>query len=317
MKYIETLHEGERLSGIYLCKYRQSAMTKNGKSYENVILQDKTGVIDAKIWDPNSQGIEDFDMLDYIDVVGDVTSFQGALQVSIKRVRKAREGEYIEEDYLPVSERNIDEMYEELLTYVHKIENPYLKQLTDSYFVENKAFIKAFKGHSAAKSVHHGFVGGLLEHTLSVTKNCDYFAATYPILNRDLIVSAAIFHDIGKLEELSTFPENDYTDEGQLLGHIMIGAEMVGERIRTIPGFPKGTANELKHCILAHHGELEYGSPKKPALAEALALSFADNIDAKMETIREIFASVPENNLEWQGYNRLLESNIRRSGRES
>ena len=117
MKYIETLHEGERLSGIYLCKYRQSAMTKNGKSYENVILQDKTGVIDAKIWDPNSQGIEDFDMLDYIDVVGDVTSFQGALQVSIKRVRKAREGEYIEEDYLPVSERNIDEMYEELLTY--------------------------------------------------------------------------------------------------------------------------------------------------------------------------------------------------------
>ena len=317
MKYIETLHEGERLSGIYLCKYRQSAMTKNGKSYENVILQDKTGVIDAKIWDPNSQGIEDFDMLDYIDVVGDVTSFQGALQVSIKRVRKAREGEYIEEDYLPVSERNIDEMYEELLTYVHKIENPYLKQLTDSYFVENEAFIKAFKGHSAAKSVHHGFVGGLLEHTLSVTKNCDYFAEIYPILNRDLIVSAAIFHDIGKLEELSTFPENDYTDEGQLLGHIMIGAEMVGERIRTIPGFPKGTANELKHCILAHHGELEYGSPKKPALAEALALSFADNIDAKMETIREIFASVPENNLEWQGYNRLLESNIRRSGRES
>ena len=156
-----------------------------------------------------------------------------------------------------------------------------------------------------------------MEHTLGVTKNCDYFAATYPILNRDLIVSAAIFHDIGKLEELSTFPENDYTDEGQLLGHIMIGAEMVGERIRTIPGFPKGTANELKHCILAHHGELEYGSPKKPALAEALALSFADNIDAKMETIREIFASVPENNLEWQGYNRLLESNIRRSGRES
>ena len=151
MKYIETLHEGERLSGIYLCKYRQSAMTKNGKSYENVILQDKTGVIDAKIWDPNSQGIEDFDMLDYIDVVGDVTSFQGALQVSIKRVRKAREGEYIEEDYLPVSERNIDEMYEELLTYVHKIENPYLKQLTDSYFVVNEAFIKAFKGHSAAK----------------------------------------------------------------------------------------------------------------------------------------------------------------------
>ena len=277
MKYIETLHEGERLSGIYLCKYRQSAMTKNGKSYENVILQDKTGVIDAKIWDPNSQGIEDFDMLDYIDVVGDVTSFQGALQVSIKRVRKAREGEYIEEDYLPVSERNIDEMYEELLTYVHKIENPYLKQLTDSYFVENEAFIKAFKGHSAAKSV-----------------------------------CAALFHDVGKMKEISRFPENDYTDDGQLLGHIVMGVELVGASIRRIPNFPKKLASELKHCILAHHGELEYGSPKKPALAEALALNFADNTDAKLETFKEALKSNNDNN-DWLGYNRLFESNIRKT----
>ena len=298
MKYIESLREGERINEIYLCKVKQSALTKAGKPYDNLILQDKTGTLDAKIWEPGSVGIDEFDSLDYIAVMGDITSFQGNLQLNVKRVRKVQEGEYDPKDYLPVSKKDID-------------------GLLESFFVEDKDFEKRFKFHSAAKSVHHGFVGGLLEHTLSVTKNCDYFAATYPILNRDLIVSAAIFHDIGKLEELSTFPENDYTDEGQLLGHIMIGAEMVGERIRTIPGFPKGTANELKHCILAHHGELEYGSPKKPALAEALALSFADNIDAKMETIREIFASVPENNLEWQGYNRLLESNIRRSGRES
>ena len=317
MRYIETLREGERVNEVFLCKHKQSAVTKNGKPYESLMLQDKTGLLDAKIWDPGSQGIDDFDSLDYINVVGDLTSFQGALQLNVKRVRKVQPGEYDPKDYLPVSDRDIDEMYEELTGYIAKMKNPHLKQLVSSFFLEDADFEKRFKFHSAAKSVHHGFVGGLLEHTLSVTKNCDYFAATYPILNRDLIVSAAIFHDIGKLEELSTFPENDYTDEGQLLGHIMIGAEMVGERIRTIPGFPKGTANELKHCILAHHGELEYGSPKKPALAEALALSFADNIDAKMETIREIFASVPENNLEWQGYNRLLESNIRRSGRES
>ena len=135
------------------------------------------------------------------------------------------------------------------------------------------------------------------------------------MLNRDLLVSAAIFHDIGKLEELSVFPENDYTDEGQLLGHIMIGAEMVGERIRTIEGFPTRLGNELKHCILAHHGELEFGSPKKPALAEALALSFADNMDAKMETIREIFAGTPENSTDWLGYNRLLETNIRKTSK--
>lgn len=317
MRYINTLCEGETIRNVYLCKGKRSAETRNGKPYDNLILQDKTGTLDGKVWDPNSSGIADYDELDFIEVFGEVTSYNNALQLNIRQIRKAYEDEYNPADYMPTTEKNEDTMYQELLNYGQQIGNTYLKQVVEYYFVNNQEFVKVFKGHSAAKSVHHGFVGGLLEHTLSVTKNCDYFAATYPILNRDLIVSAAIFHDIGKLEELSTFPENDYTDEGQLLGHIMIGAEMVGERIRTIPGFPKGTANELKHCILAHHGELEYGSPKKPALAEALALSFADNIDAKMETIREIFASVPENNLEWQGYNRLLESNIRRSGRES
>ena len=158
-----------------------------------------------------------------------------------------------------------------------------------------------------------GFVGGLLEHTLGVTKNCDYFAKMYPVLNRDLLLTAAIFHDIGKLKELSTFPENDYTDAGQLLGHIMIGAEWVGDAIKSIDGFPVVLANELKHCILAHHGELEFGSPKKPALVEALALSFADNIDAKMETFRELLVNVPENDTKWQGYNRFMETNFRRT----
>jgi HD-superfamily hydrolase len=146
-----------------------------------------------------------------------------------------------------------------------------------------------------------------------VTKNCDYFAKMYPVLNRDLLLTAAIFHDIGKLKELSTFPENDYTDAGQLLGHIMIGAEWVGDAIKSIDGFPVVLANELKHCILAHHGELEFGSPKKPALVEALALSFADNIDAKMETFRELLVNVPENDTKWQGYNRFMETNFRRT----
>lgn len=316
MKYIEGLREGERINEIYLCKVRQSALTKTGKPYDSLILQDKTGTLDAKIWEPGSVGIDEFDALDYIAVMGDITSFQGNLQLNVKRVRKAEEGEYNPKDYLPVSARDTDEMYRELVELVESVKQPYLKRLLESFFVEDKDFEKRFKFHSAAKTVHHGFVGGLLEHTLTVAKHCAYFASVYPILNRDLIVSAAIFHDIGKLEELSTFPANDYTDEGQLLGHIVLGTEMIGERIRTIPGFPRSLGNELKHCILAHHGELEYGSPKKPALAEALALSFADNLDAKMETVREIFANVPENNQEWQGYNRLLESNIRRSGRE-
>ena len=312
MKFIETLREGERINEIYLCKSKQAALTKSGKPYDNVLLQDKTGTLDAKIWDPGSVGIDEFDALDYIAVTGDVTSFQGNLQLSIKRVRKVGEGEYEPENYLPVSDKDIDEMYQEMMGYIASVKNPYLSRLLHMFF-DDAAFAKAFKFHSAAKSVHHGFVGGLLEHTVSVTRNCNYFAQNYPFLNRDLLLTAAMFHDIGKLKELSTFPANDYTDAGQLLGHIMICAEWIGEKIREIDGFPEVLANELKHCILAHHGELEYGSPKKPALVEALALSFADNLDAKMETVREVLAGVPENNLQWQGFNRLLDTNIRRT----
>ena len=314
MKFIETLREGERINDVYLCKYKQSAVTKNGKPYENVILQDKTGTIDAKIWEPNSMGIDDFDMMDYVAVVGDVSSFQGALQVSIKRVRKVREGEYDPSNYLPVSEYDIEDMYKQLLTFVNGIKNPYLSKVAKHFFVDDVEFVKQFKFSSAAKSVHHGFVGGLLEHTLSVLKLCQFYVKQYPILNEDLLYTAALCHDIGKVYELSAFPLNDYTDDGQLLGHIVMGCEMVGEQIHAIDGFPKKLGNELKHCILAHHGELEFGSPKKPALVEAVALNFADNTDAKMETMKEIFKAAGEQN-DWLGYNRLLESNIRKTSK--
>ena len=316
MKYIAQLTEGERINEIYLCRKKQSALTKAGKPYESRMLQDKTGTLDAKIWDPGSLGIDDFDELDYIAVTGDVTSFQGAYQLNIKRLRKAQQGEYLPEDYLPCSDKDVDLMYEELLGFIQSVRAPYLRQLLESFFVQEEGFAKKFKFHSAAKSVHHGFVGGLLEHTLGVTKNCDYFAQAYPMLDRDLLITAAIFHDIGKLSELSAFPRNDYTDEGQLLGHIMIGAQMVSDRIRTIAGFPETKARELLHCILSHHGELEFGSPKKPALMEALALSFADNVDAKMETMKEALSGAGPANLQWQGYNRMLESNIRRTSPE-
>ena len=309
MKYIKELNEGDRMSDIYLCKHKQSAVTKNGKSYDNVILQDKTGTIDAKIWDPNNAGIDDFDSLEYIEVFGDVSSFQGSLQVSVKRVRKCAEGEYNASDYLPVSLKNIDEMYGELVAFINGVENRYLKTLLNSFFIDDAQFIRAFKQSSAAKTVHHGFVGGLLEHTLSVTKLCDYYCGQYPILKRDLLITSAICHDIGKTRELSLFPENDYTDDGQLLGHIVMGSEMISEKAREIDGFPASLAGELKHCILAHHGELEYGSPKKPALMEAVALNFADNTDAKMQTFTEILQGTSETG--WLGYNRLFESNLR------
>ena len=310
--YIETLREGMHVSEVYLCKTKQIAQTKAGKDYGNLVLQDKTGTVDSKIWDLNSPGIGNFDAMDYVHVDADVVVFQGNNQLNIRRIRKADEGEYVAADYLPVSSKDIPTMYEELAGDARSIKNPYLSRLAAGFFIEDKAFVRAFCFHSAAKSVHHGFVGGLLEHTLSVVKLCDYFAGFYPGINRDLLLTAAMFHDVGKLKELSVFPENDYTDAGQLLGHIVMGTEMVGERIRAIPGFPEKLERELKHCILAHHGELEYGSPKKPALLEALALNFADNTDAKMETMIEALRAGGANP-GWLGYNRLLETNIRKT----
>lgn len=316
MKYIESYKERDMVNDIYLCKKKQSALTKNGKPYETIVLQDKTGTLEAKIWEPGSVGIDDYEELDYIEVRGDITSFMGNLQLNVKRLRRAQEGEYVPSDYLPCSQENVSDMYQELLGYIETIESSFLKKLLQAFFVEDQEFAKLFQSHSAAKSVHHGFVGGLLEHTLNVTKVCEFYAKQYPILNRDLLLTAAMFHDIGKTKELSGFPSNDYTDEGQLLGHIVMGVQMIGEKAVLLGDVPEVKLRELQHCIIAHHGELEYGSPKKPALVEAIALNMADNIDAKMETMKELFAGVEENDYNWQGYQRLFESNIRRTSKD-
>ena len=313
MHFIKDLKEGENVSEIYLCKQKQVLKTKAGKSYYSLILQDQSGTVDAKIWELNP-GIGHFEPLDFIKIEGNVTSFQGALQLNIRRVRKAQEMEYNAADYMPVSRYNIEDMYKELLDYVKKVSEPHLRALLEMFFVQDKEFITSFKCHSAAKSVHHGFVGGLLEHTLSVTKLCDFYTTRYPLLNKDLLLTSAMCHDIGKTQELSLFTEIDYTDDGQLIGHIVIGVEMIHDKIREIPGFPKVLENELKHCIVAHHGELEYGSPKKPALMEAMALNLADNTDAKMETMTELFDAAPDN-LEWMGFNRFMDSNIRKTSK--
>ena len=314
MRFIDGLCEGETIRNVYLCKGKRSAETRNGKPYDNLILQDKTGTLDGKVWDPNSQGIADYDEKDFIEVFGDVINYNGNLQLNIRQIRKAEEGEYNPAYYMPTTEKSVDGMYEELTAYIRQISNKYLRQVLEFYYIKDEAFIKKFKAHSAAKTVHHGFSGGLLEHTLSVPRMCDYFATSYSILNRDLLLSSAILHDIGKVKELSDFPDNDYTDEGQLIGHIVIGVEMINDAIRSIPGFPEKLAHELKHCIVAHHGELEYGSPKKPALAEAVALNMADSTDAKLQTLTELFKG--KTGTDWLGYNRLFESNLRRASED-
>lgn len=309
MYYIDELREGESISEVYLCKTKTSATTKAGKSYYSLILQDKSGVIDAKVWEL-SNAIEHFEVMDYIRVDAQVTSFNNVLQLNVKRIRKADEGEYDPTDYLPCSGKDIDGMYKELLGIIDTVKEEHLNKLLKMFFAEDEDFVKRFKIHSAAKSIHHGFLGGLLEHSLSVAKLCIYIADNYPVIKRDLLISAALLHDIGKVDELSGFPENDYTDEGQLVGHIVMGAMMVDEKIKLIEGFPTVLGNELKHCILAHHGELEFGSPKKPSLIEALALAHADNLDAKLETFTELINS-NNGKKEWMGYNKMFDANVR------
>lgn len=315
MKYISDLKEGDNLSDIYLCKFCQQAVTRNGKPYLNIILQDRTGTLDAKVWEPNSQGISDFDTLDYIEVVGEVSRYQGALQASLKRVRKAAENEYVTSDYLPVSKFDNEAMYKTVMDVIDTVKNEHLNKLLKKVFVEDEKLSKNFRRSSAAKSIHHGFVGGLMQHTLAVTRLCKFYTKAYPVLNHDLLITSALLHDIGKTSELSDFPQNDYTDDGQLLGHIVIGAQIIHDKAREIDGFPEKLLRELTHCILAHHGELEFGSPKKPALMEAMALNLADNTDAKLETFTEILENTkPENSEGWLGYNKLMASNLRKAG---
>jgi len=191
MKFIETLKDGDRISDIYLCKNKATATTKTGREYESVILQDKTGCLDGKIWDPSSMGIGEYEALDYVEVNGLVTSYNGALQLKIERLRRVGEGEYDPANYMPVSRFSIDDMYNELLGYIKGINNGYIKKLLESFFVEDKEFIAIFRKRSAAKSIHHGFMGGLLEHSLSVTRLCAHIAKAYPFLNEDLLIACS------------------------------------------------------------------------------------------------------------------------------
>ena len=311
MQYINTLREGDDITETYLCKSKSSGVAKNGKTFYSLVLQDKTGTIDGKIWEL-SNAIEHFEAMDYVKLSAKVTSFNNKPQLNIRQTRRAEEGTYDIADYMPISKFDIDEMFKELLALIDSVKDESLRTLLRSFFVEDASFVKAFKMSSAAKSMHHAFVGGLLQHTLSVARIADFLAGFYPIMNRDLLVTAAICHDIGKVKELSEFPVNDYTDPGNLLGHIVIGAMMVKEKADGINGFDETLKNNLVHCILAHHGKLEYGSPEKPKIIEAVALSFADDTDAKLEGFSEALESEQAEG-DWLPYNKMFESIIRKT----
>lgn len=311
MKYINELHEGENIIEHYLCKSRQTMKSRNGKNYLSLKLQDKTGMVDAKVWDLNND-IQSFQENDFIKVDAFVTTFNNELQLNVKRIRRSREGEYDPADFVPSTDKNIDEMYNQLMGYIKTIKNPYLKKLLEEIFLRHPVISKEFKYHSAAKAMHHSFRGGLVEHTLSVTQLCDFLAPRYNYVNRDILVASAMLHDVGKVLELSDFPTNDYTDDGQLLGHLILGSELIRDAAAKIDGFPKRLESLMKHCMLSHHGEYEYGSPKLPSTPEAFLLHCADNLDAKTKMIEEALAADSTQG-HWAGYNRMLQRNLSRS----
>ncbi|OUQ58714.1 hydrolase [Tyzzerella sp. An114] len=311
MRYINEIREGENVVEHFLCKSKQTLKSRAGKSYLSLKLQDKTGTVDAKVWELNND-IKAFEENEFIKIDGTAIVYQNEIQLNVKKIRRSLEGEYDPMDYIPSTEKNIDDMTKELIGYINTIKNTFIKKLLEDIFINNTTISKKIKYHSAAKNIHHGYMGGLVEHTLSVTQICDFMAPRYKYVDRDILIAAAMLHDIGKIYELSDFPENDYTDDGQLLGHIIIGTELITETARNINGFPKKLESILKHCILSHHGEYEYGSPQLPKTIEAFILHCADNMDAKVKVIEEMI-DTDSTAGSWVGYQKMLQRNIRKS----
>jgi len=311
MRYIEDLQENEHIIEHYLCKQKQSLKTRSGKTYLSLKLIDKTGTIEAKVWEMHKD-IQSFEEGEMIKIDGNIVTFQNELQLKVNKLRKSREGEYVPGNYIPMTDKDIDVLYQKVLDIIKSITHPHIRQMLENILVNNKEQAQAFKTRSAAKHMHHAYMGGLIEHTLSVAEICDFMSGRYKHINRDVLMASALLHDIGKIYELSEMPINDYTDDGQMLGHIVIGSEMVTLEAAKIPGFSHEMASMIKHSIIAHHGEYEYGSPKLPATTEAILLHYADNMDAKLKIFEEAF-DADKTPGQWTGYNRPLNRYLRRS----
>lgn len=312
MRYIEDFKEDDRIIGHYFCKQKANLKTRSGKTYFSLKLQDKTGIIDAKVWELSNE-IQSFEENDYIKIDGVVLSYQNDLQLKISKIRKSTVGEYDAADYIPCTDKDIPSLYAQLGSVIKTVSNIYLNKLLTGIFIDNADISNIFMNHSAAKTMHHNYMGGLLEHTLSVVMICDFLSTRYKHINRDLLICAAMLHDVGKIYELSPFPFNDYTDEGQLLGHSYLGIELIVSEAAKIEKFPKKLLTLVKHCLISHHGEYEYGAARRPKIIEAYILHCADDTDAKIKAFE---TAINEDNTQgqWLGYDKCLERNLRKSG---
>ena len=263
---------------------------KQGGQYLALTLTDKTGTMEARMWDDIADALASCSEGCYVKVQGQVNRYQGKFQITLQKMRNAAETEIDPADYLPATSFNIDEMWAELRGYVSQFTNPDLKRLVFA-FLDDEAIASAYRTAPAAKRLHHAWLGGLLEHVVTLVRVCLATAPFYPEVNSDLLVTGAILHDIGKTRELHWKNSFGYTLEGQLIGHISIAQGMLLEKVKELAPFPEKLRVLVEHMILSHHGKYEFGSPKLPMTAEALLLNMLDDLEAKMQVLRNEFAA--------------------------
>ncbi len=301
---IGTLKEGDWIDATYLVVGKQISIAKTGSVYLSVKLADKSGEIDGKLWDNAEEVAGRFEREDFVRIKGVAASYQGSLQIKMKALEKVNDAGVDLADFLDAAPRSVDEMTAELARACDEVRNAHLRGLLKA-FLADAPFLEAFKRAPAAKTMHHNYLGGLLEHVVELIALCRDVAGHFPGIDRDLLVTGAFLHDIGKVRELSIRKSIEYSTEGRLLGHISLGYEMLAEKVRTLPGFPEELALLLKHIVLSHHGEYEFGSPKRPKIQEALIINYLDDLTAKINNFR---ATVKRENVkpgQWTAYSKM------------
>lgn len=312
--YVAGIEANQTVSGVFLVQFKDVRQKKSGEVFLNLVLADRTGDLEAKMWDNADKVADTFEKDDFVRVKGMAQVFQNRLQFTVHTLTRIDEREVDLLDFLPASKRDPDEMFRELGAIIEGMSNPHLRGLLQAIFRDGEIAHK-FQRAPAAKTIHHAWLAGLIEHVLSLCSLCKAVAPLYPAIDLDLMLTGAILHDIGKTEELTYGRSFGYSDIGQLIGHINIGMRIVADKIREVPDFPAPLRILVEHMILSHHGELEYGSPKTPMFAEAMLLHHLDNLDSKMETMRAALDKDrgPDNN--FSGFVPSLERQVLRKDR--
>ena len=285
--YVNELEPNKVITTSFLVHSKEIRQKKSGELYLSLLLGDRTGDLDAKMWDNVAEVLDAFDRDDFVKVKGMVQVFHNRPQLTIHKMRRMDESEIDFADYFPSSRRDPEQMWAELRSIAQGLGNPHLKALVQA-MLDDEDVARRYRRAPAAKQIHHAFLGGLIEHVLSLCALAKMVGGHYPNIDLDLLLTGVILHDIGKIYELNYERGFSYSTEGQLIGHISIAMRMVGDKLRGLPDFPPRLRTLVEHLILSHHGQLEFGSPKVPQFPEALLLHYLDDLDSKMECMRAL-----------------------------